>query len=255
MHGRVQNTLVALFWLISTYWIPDLPITKYWVLRTMLSIVILIYLQRLRYSLEERLMSWWSWSSYEKHFQVKKQSQFKFELFEDIDISKCSGGCMRIVTICRPPPSNANRLSSTLFFEEFSTLAEQLTIAPGNLLIVSDFNFHIDNPGYTAAIKFTSILELFKLKWHVWGHTQKKGHILDLLITRADDYLVTSIEVRDPMLSDHLAVHCKLGLQKTPPVQASIQYKKYALLIWIVSTMTSKSLHSCHMAMMSYHLY
>ena len=62
--------------------------------------------------------------------------------------------------------------------------------------------------------------------------------ILDLLITRADDYLVTSIEVRDPMLSDHLAVHCKLGLQKTPPVQASIQYKKYALLIWIVSTMT-----------------
>lgn len=190
-----------------------------------------------------------------KHFQVKKQSQFKFELFEDIDISKCSGGCMRIVTICRPPPSNANWLSSTLFFEEFSTLAEQLTIAPGNLLIVSDFNFHIDNPGYTAAIKFTSILELFKLKWHVWGHTQKKGHILDLLITRADDYLVTSIEVRDPMLSDHLAVHCKLGLQKTPPIQASIQYKKYALLIWIVSTMTSKSLHSCHMAMMSYHLY
>ena len=97
-----------------------------------------------------------------KHFQVKKQSQFKFELFEDIDISKCSG--MRIVTICRPPPSNANQLSSTIFFEEFSTLVEQLTIAPGNLLIVSDFNFHIDNPGYTAAIKFTSILELFKLK-------------------------------------------------------------------------------------------
>lgn len=50
------------------------------------------------------------------------------------------------------------------------------------------------------------------------------------MITRADDYLVTSIEVRDPMLSDHLAVHCKLGLQKTPPVQASIQYKKYALI-------------------------
>ena len=122
--------------------------------------------------------------------------------------------------------SNANRLSSALFFEEFSTLAEQLAVAPGNLLIVGDFNFHVDNPGNTDAIKYTSILESFNFKQHVRGHTHKKGHTLDLLIARADDDLFTSIEVRDPMLSDHLAVHCKLRLQKPPLERASIQYRK-----------------------------
>ena len=127
---------------------------------------------------------------------------------------------MRIVTIYRPPPSNANRLSSVLFFEEFSTLAEQLAVAPGNVLIAGDFNFHADNPDDTDAIKFTSILESsFNFKQHIRGHTHNKGHTLDLLITRADDDLVTSIEVRDPMLFDHQAVH----LQKPPLEQASIQ--------------------------------
>ena len=64
----------------------------------------------------------------------------------------------------RPPPSKANRLSSALFFKEFSILAEQLAVASGNLLIVGDFNFHVDNLGNSEAIKFTSILESFNLK-------------------------------------------------------------------------------------------
>jgi len=100
-----------------------------------------------------------------KRIQVKKQSQSKFKSFEYIDIiAKCFGGCTRIVTMYRPPPSKANRLSSALFFKEFSILAEQLAVASGNLLIVGDFNFHVDNLGNSEAIKFTSILESFNLK-------------------------------------------------------------------------------------------
>ena len=38
--------------------------------------------------------------------------------------------------------------------------------------------------------------------------------------------MVTNIEVRDPVLSDHLAVHCKLRLQKPPLERASIQHRK-----------------------------
>ena len=38
----------------------------------------------------------------------------------------------------------------------------------------------------------------------------------NLIITRAEDELVTSVEIRDPMLSDHSAVHCKLRLKKPP---------------------------------------
>ena len=117
-------------------------------------------------------------------------------------------------------------MSSALFFKEFSILAEQLAVASGNLLIVSDFNFHVDSLGNSEAIKFTSILESFNLKQRVRGPTHKKGHTLDLVITRAEDDLVTSIEVRDPVSSDHLAVHCKRCLQKTPLERAFILYRK-----------------------------
>ena len=86
-------------------------------------------------------------------FLRKIAIQFKFKSFEYIDITaKCSGRCSRIVTIYRPPPPNANRLSSVLFVEEFSTLAEQLAVAPGNLLIVGDYNFYVNNSGNTDAI-------------------------------------------------------------------------------------------------------
>ena len=148
-------------------------------------------------------------------------------------------------------------LSSTLFFEEFSTLSEQLAVAPANLLIVGDFNFHVDNLGNTDAIKFTCILESFNLKQHVQGHTHKKGHTLDLLITRADDDLVTSIEVRDPrpMLFDHLAVHCKLRLQKPPLERASIQYRKIHSIDMDSFNDDLKSLHSCHVTISSCHPY
>ena len=46
-------------------------------------------------------------------------------------------------------------------------------------------------------------MESFKLKQHV----HRKGHILDLLTTRADDDLVTSIEIRDLV-----QYYCKLRL-------------------------------------------
>ena len=132
----------------------------------------------------------------------------------------------RPFTIYRPPPSKANQLNSALFFEEFCILAEQLVVSPGNLLIVGDFNYHVDNISNLDTVKFNNILESFGLVQHVNGPTHKKGHTLDLIITRAEDELVNSTEIRDPMLSDHSAVHCKLRLQKPPLEQKEISYRK-----------------------------
>ena len=129
-----------------------------------------------------------------KRIQVKRQTQEKFISFEYIDIvAKCSTGSTRIITIYRPPPSKANQMNSSLFFEEFCTLAEELVVSPGNLLIVGDFNYHIDNISKSDTIKFNKILESFNLQQHVNGPTHKKGHTLDLIITRAEERLVTSI--------------------------------------------------------------
>ena len=58
----------------------------------------------------------------------------------------------------------------------------------------------------------------FGLQQHFKGPTHKKGHTLDLIITRSvvglDDDLVRRVKVRDPCIADHFAVHCELHLQK-----------------------------------------
>ena len=131
-----------------------------------------------------------------------------------------------MIVIYRPPPSKTNKLSSSIFFEEFCIFVEQLIILPGNILMAGDFNFHIDNIGDSDTIKLNKILESFNLQQHVNGPTHKKGHTLDLIITRNEDKLVTGIRIHDPVISDHLAIHCTLQLEKPPLEQAEIYYRK-----------------------------
>ena len=166
-----------------------------------------------------------------KQMKVMKQTQTNFSSFEYLDIvTTCPTCSTRIVTIYRPPPSKRNQLNCSLFFEEFGTLAEQLVVSPGNLLIVGDFNYHMDKISNLETVKFNKILESFSLVQHINGPTHKKGHTLDLIITRAEDELVTSVEIRDPMMSDHSAVHCKLRLKKPPLERMEISYRKLRLV-------------------------
>ena len=164
---------------------------------------------------------------FKKRIKIKEQSQEKFKSFEYTDVTaKCSNGCTRIVIIYQPPPSKSNQLKSTVFFDEFSTLAEQLVVTPGNPLIIGDFNYHVDDNTKLDTIKFKRILESFNLRQHFHEPTHKKGHTLDLIITRVEDELITRIEIKNSMLSDHLAVDCKLRLNKPQLERTEIQYRK-----------------------------
>ena len=63
-----------------------------------------------------------------------------------------------------------------------STVAEEL-------LIYGDFNFHMDDKADWDATRFGELLDLFNLKQHVCVPTHKRGHILDLAITRNENSL------------------------------------------------------------------
>jgi hypothetical protein len=56
----------------------------------------------------------------------------------------------------------------------------------------------------------------FNLQQQVNEPTHKKGHILDLIITRNEDKLVTGNRIHDPVISGHLAIHCTLQLERPP---------------------------------------
>ena len=160
-----------------------------------------------------------------KSIQVRKHTLNKFDSFEYMDVlARVNNEVIRIVVIYRPPLSRQG--SSTNFFDDFSTLAEQLATASGNLLIVGDLNLHLDAGNDLDAMKFQSILESFNLKQHVTVPTHSRGHTLDLIITRSDVDLVDDIVVKNPALSDHLAVLCKLKLKKLPAERREVFFRK-----------------------------
>ena len=85
-----------------------------------------------------------------------------------------------MIIIYRPPSS----VPLSTFYHEFSLLLEVLSTASGELLIVGDFNLHVDSSCDVNALHFCDLIASFDLKQWVTTLTHTSGHILDLIITR-----------------------------------------------------------------------
>ena len=85
-----------------------------------------------------------------------------------------------LVLIYRPPNS-----SQTSFLTEFGQFLDHLIGMRGNLLILGDFNIHVDNRNSTFAEGFSSILVSHDLVQHVNEPTYVDNYTLDLVISRA----------------------------------------------------------------------
>ena len=117
-------------------------------------------------------------------FNVKPQPCSKFVSFEYIELLLTSADeSLRIVIIYRPRPSTGNGLTSTIFLDEFSTFLEQLQYVniPGGLLIVNDFNFHVDICDSEYVTTFHQLLDVFNLSQYTNGSTHKDGFGSDVL--------------------------------------------------------------------------
>ena len=82
------------------------------------------------------------------------------------------------------------------------------------MLIVGDFNIHVDNSNDATARQFLDMMDSFNLVQHVSEKTHANGHTLDLLISTGMDLFVNDVKTTDPVISNHLAVHSTLRLGK-----------------------------------------
>ncbi|XP_059188467.1 uncharacterized protein LOC131971162 [Centropristis striata] len=103
-----------------------------------------------------------------------------------------------IVTIYRPPKPSA------VFLNEFSSLLTSVCAMSPTVILLGDFNIHIDNPSNIFAKDFTSLLDCLGITQHVNLPTHNKGHILDLIC--CTDITPTNLDVTDFPISDHKAV-------------------------------------------------
>ena len=118
--------------------------------------------------------------------------------FELLQLS-CSKPCYHFALIYKPPASSVPG-----FLDEFEDLVSSLVTTTGRLLILGDFNLHLDDPTSPGVTRLNNILQSTGLVQHVTQPTHKSNHTLDIVISRIDDTMLTSSVVALPnTFSDH----------------------------------------------------
>ena len=121
----------------------------------------------------------------------------------------------------RPEPNNE---TMGKFLDEFSTLLEEISVVTQDIVIFGDFNIHIDMNNSTSS-KFNDIITAFDLVQHVMEPTHESGHILDLVISKPNDF-VSGVEIGE-YFADHKAITFNIQSQKLPSRKQLIKSRNF----------------------------
>ena len=117
----------------------------------------------------------------------------------------------------------------SLFFDEFASYLAYIVMASGYLLIVGDFNFHVDSQN-NAGRRFTG--HSFNLRQHVNDSTHKTSLSLE-----RNNLSSRISRVFDPAFSDHFMIRCNLDF-----VNMLLKIKCYLSDVYVPLTCISSPL-------------
>ena len=115
------------------------------------------------------------------------------------------------------------------FFDELTSVLEEMSVQRRSCIICGDFNIHIDDDNDVHAKKFGELLQTFDLVQHVREPTHTAGHILDVVISRPDTE-VQQLSVGS-FVSDHAVVNFKLNLRQQATTHPLIVRRRWRNLI------------------------
>ncbi len=165
---------------------------------------------------------------YRSTINPKLVSYFETSSFECGEwLVPLSKDTLRLIILYRPPYSRAHPVTERVFFEEFSEQLESWMLSSGSLLIMGDFNIHVEDPSDCHGKRLLNILASCGLSQHVIGPTHKDGGTLDLVITRDDDTLLHGVPHVDYRISDHDTILMKIKDTKPVHVVKEISYRKF----------------------------
>ena len=111
------------------------------------------------------------------------------------------------------------------FFDEFAEFLSLLHTQHDQIILTGDFNIHVDIPSDPIANEFLHLLDSMGFTQHVSGPTHKKGHTLDLVITKNLNTTITS--VTPPTISDHSCILFTVEIQKVIQKPAQFVRKRF----------------------------
>ena len=160
-----------------------------------------------------------------KTFKTKITKSQVFNTFEHVELSVTSGSdVLKLLLIYRPPASQKTGYFSE-FLDEFASLLEITSLCASHLVLVGDFNLHVDDFTSREATEFIELLQSYNLRQHVSGSTHHCGHTLDLVISRSDDNIVQSVSLFNDLPSDHCAVMCSMLVKRPLPHREVVTFR------------------------------
>ncbi len=144
---------------------------------------------------------------YNKKWKVSTIAAPSYATFESMVLQVNGPVPTIITTVYRPPNFNTN------FLTELSAFLTLLCSVSPNVIMVGDFNIHIDKATVTYTKDFLSCLDSFGLKQFIDFPNHSKGHTLDLLCCTG----ITPFDCssRDLSISDHkLVFQCQINCIK-----------------------------------------
>ena len=154
-----------------------------------------------------------------KKLSVLSKTSCEFSSFEHCEVTFNTGSKqLNVNVVYRTPPSQKNRLTNKMFFDEFSPFMHDCISSTGHFLLLGYLYFHLEDRNDTEALKPNDLFNTLNYKQHVTTRTNKSGHTLDVVITRDNEDLISQWKVGD-QLSDHNLILCDVSYPK-PRVSA-----------------------------------
>lgn len=143
---------------------------------------------------------------------IRPKSVLKFNSFENLTLSLiCPNGknqqAALFVIVYRPPGPYSE------FLTEFSEWLSSLVLNWNKIIIVGDFNIHIDDKSDCLGNAFCSLLDSVGFSQNVNKPTHCHKHTLDLVLTYGIEISDLNVLPQNPLLSDHFLITFKILIE------------------------------------------
>ena len=119
-----------------------------------------------------------------------------------------------IITTYRPPQSQQELGTIAAFSDEFVEYYSNIVAKNSNIIIMGDFNIHVDNLEDKNSIQFLEMIEVMGLQQNVKIPTYRDDHIQDqILVEMSSNVEIIKVGAMD-FLTDHVILDCTLRIDK-----------------------------------------
>ncbi|XP_039608793.1 uncharacterized protein LOC120528703 [Polypterus senegalus] len=157
---------------------------------------------------------------YRENWKVSPLSVPVFSSFESV-VCQLSGPVPTVIAVIYRPPK-----STSVFISDFTDLLTHLATVSPNIILLGDFNIHMDNSNHPLTKDFSSCLDSLDFKQYVNFPTHTKGHTLDLVC--CSGLAPLNCKADELLFSDHflLSFNVKMTFSITK-IPRTISFSEY----------------------------